>query len=76
MIFRRAIGGRFPLNTTVADGLLPAYMYVALSYSSVDAELSGTFMQLWRPKSQLLIEGLFEQVLRGLCICIRRARCR
>ena len=57
-----AIGGRFPLNTTVADGLLPAYMYMALSYSSVDAELSGTFMQLWRPKSQLLIEGLFEQV--------------
>ncbi len=57
-----AIGGRFPLNTTVADGLLPAYMYMALSYPSVDAELAGTFMQLWRPKSQLLIEGLFEQV--------------
>ena len=57
-----AIGGRFPLNTTVADGLLPAYMYMALSYAPVDAELSGTFMQLWRPKSQLLIEGLFEQV--------------
>ncbi len=57
-----AIGGRFPLNTTVADGLLPAYMYMALSYPSIDAELSGTFMQLWRPKSQLLIEGLFEQV--------------
>ena len=57
-----AIGGRFPLNTTVIDGLLPAYMYMALSYPSVDAELSGTFMQLWRPKSQLLIEDLFEQV--------------
>ena len=57
-----AIGGRFPLNTTVTDGLLPAYMYVALSYPSVDAELSGAFMQLWRPQSQLLIEGLFEQV--------------
>ncbi len=57
-----AIGGRFPLNTTVADGLLPAYMYMALSYPSVDAELAGTFMQLWRPQSQLLIEGLFEQV--------------
>ena len=57
-----AIGGRFPLNTTVTDGLLPAYMYVALSYPSVDAELAGTFMQLWRPQSQLLIEGLFEQV--------------
>ena len=28
----------------------------------MDVELSGTFMQLWRPKSQLLIEGLFEQV--------------
>ena len=57
-----AINGRFPLNTTVTDGLLPAYMYMALSYSSVDAELAGTFMQLWRPQSQLLIEGLFEQV--------------
>ena len=57
-----AIGGRFPLNTTVTDGLLPAYMYMALSYSPVDAELAGTFMQLWRPQSQLLIEGLFEQV--------------
>ena len=57
-----AIGGRFPLNTTVTDGLLPAYMYMALSYPSVDAELAGTFMQLWRPQSQLLIEGLFEQV--------------
>ena len=57
-----AIGGRFPLNTTVADGLLPAYMYMALSYPSVDAELAGTFMQLWRPDLQLLIEGLFEQV--------------
>ena len=57
-----AINGRFPLNTTVTDGLLPAYMYVALSYPSVDAELAGTFMQLWRPQSQLLIEGLFEQV--------------
>ena len=57
-----AINGRFPLNTTVTDGLLPAYMYMALSYPSVDAELAGTFMQLWRPQSQLLIEGLFEQV--------------
>ena len=57
-----AIGGRFPLNTTVADGFLPAYMYMALSYPSVDAELAGTFMQLWRPQLQLLIEGLFEQV--------------
>ena len=57
-----AIGGRFPLNTTVTDGLLPAYMYMALSFPSVDAELSGTFMQLWKPELQLLIEGLFEQV--------------
>ena len=57
-----AINGRFPLNTTVTDGLLPAYMYMALSYPSVDAELAGAFMQLWRPQSQLLIEGLFEQV--------------
>ena len=57
-----AIGGRFPLNTTVTDGHVPAYMYMALSYPSVDVELAGTFMQLWRPQSQLLIEGLFEQV--------------
>ena len=57
-----AIGGRFPLNTTVTDGFLPAYMYMALSYPSVDAELAGTFMQLWRPDSQLLVKGLFEQV--------------
>ncbi|MXZ08835.1 MAG: hypothetical protein F4Y79_05255 [Gemmatimonadetes bacterium] len=59
-----AINGRFPLSTTVTitGGLLPAYMYVALSYPSVDAELSGAFMQLWRPQSQLLIERLFEQV--------------
>ena len=57
-----AINGRFPLHTTVTDGLLPAYMYMALSYPSVDAELAGAFMQLWKPDSQLLIEGLFEQV--------------
>ena len=57
-----AVNGRFPRNTAVATKLLPAYMYVALSYDPVDAELSGAFMQLWKPKSQLLIEDLFEQV--------------
>ena len=61
-----AIGGRFPLNTTVADGLLPAYMYMALSYPSVDAELAGAFMQLWRPESQLLIDDLFKKVSAGI----------
>ncbi|MXZ08381.1 MAG: hypothetical protein F4Y79_02965 [Gemmatimonadetes bacterium] len=57
-----AVNGRFPRNTAVATKLLPAYMYVALSYASVDAELSGAFMQLWKPDSQLLIEDLFERV--------------
>ena len=57
-----AVNGRFPRNTAVATKLLPAYMYVALSYDSVDAELSGAFMQLWKPDSQLLIEDLFERV--------------
>ncbi len=57
-----AVNGRFPRNTAVATKLLPAYMYVALSYPSVDAELSGAFMQLWKPKSQLLIEDLFQRV--------------
>ena len=57
-----AVNGRFPRNTAVATKLLPAYMYVALSYAPVDAELSGAFMQLWRPNSQLLIEDLFERV--------------
>ena len=57
-----AVNGRFPRNTAVATKLLPAYMYVALSYPSVDAELSGAFMQLWKPKSQLLIEDLFQWV--------------
>ena len=57
-----AVNGRFPRNTAVATKLLPAYMYVALSYPAVDAELSGAFMQLWKPDSQLLIEDLFEQV--------------
>ncbi|MDE2800165.1 MAG: chondroitinase family polysaccharide lyase [Gemmatimonadota bacterium] len=57
-----AVNGRFPRNTAVATKLLPAYMYVALSYSPVDAELSGAFMQLWKPDSQLLIEDLFERV--------------
>ena len=57
-----AVNGRFPRNTAVAAKLLPAYMYVALSYSPVDAELSGAFMQLWKPDSQLLIEDLFQQV--------------
>ena len=57
-----AVNGRFPRNTAVATKLLPAYMYVALSYTPVDAELSGAFMQLWKPKSQLLIEDLFQRV--------------
>ena len=57
-----AVNGRFPRNTAVVTKLLPAYMYVALSYSPVDEELSGAFMQLWKPKSQLLIEDLFERV--------------
>ena len=57
-----AVNGRFPRNTAVATKLLPAYMYVALSYSPVDAELSGAFMQLWKPDSQLLIEDMFERV--------------
>ena len=57
-----AVNGRFPRNTAVATKLLPAYMYVALSYSPVDAELSGAFMQLWKPDSQLLIKDMFERV--------------
>ena len=61
-----AINGRFPFNTAVTDGLLPAYMYLALSYDPVDAELAGAFMQLWRPQSQLLIEGLFKKVSVGI----------
>ncbi len=61
-----AIGGRFPLNTSVANKLLPAYMYMALSYPSVDAELAGTFMRLWKPGSSFLIEDLFEQVSAGI----------
>ena len=61
-----AIGGRFPNNTTVNDANLPAYMYVALSYPSVNAELAGAFMQLWKPQSQLLREGLFEQASAGI----------
>ena len=61
-----AIGGRFPLNTTVATKLLPAYMYLALSYTPKDVELSDAFMQLWKPDSQLLIEDLFQQVSAGI----------
>ena len=57
-----AVNGRFPRNTAVATKLLPAYMYVALSYDPVDAELSGAFMHLWKPDSQLLIEDLFQRV--------------
>ena len=57
-----AVNGRFPRNTAVATKLLPAYMYMALSYAPVDAELSGAFMHLWKSDSQLLIEDLFEQV--------------
>ena len=61
-----AIGGRFPLSTTVATKLLPAYMYMAMSYPSVDAELAGVFMRLWKPKSQLLIEDLFQRAGAGI----------
>ena len=61
-----AIGGRFPHSTTVVDGNLPAYMYMALSYDPVDAELAGAFMRLWRPDSQLLIEGLFKRASAGI----------
>ena len=61
-----AIGGRFPLSTTVATKLLPAYMYMAMSYSPVDAELAGAFMRLWRPQSQLLREDLFERASAGI----------
>ena len=57
-----AINGRFPYGTTMANGLLPAYMYLAKSYPSVDAELAGTFMQIWKPDLPLLIEGLFKKV--------------
>ena len=56
-----AIGGRYPHSTTVISKRLPAYMYVAMSYTPADAELSGTFMRLWRPESQLLIEDLFQK---------------
>ena len=61
-----AIAGRFPFSTTVITKLLPAYMYVAMSYPSIDAELSGTFMRLWKPKSQVLIEDLFQKVGAGI----------
>ena len=57
-----AIGGRFPFSTTIANRLLPAQMYVAMSYTPVDAELSGAFMHLWRPESPVLKVELFPRV--------------
>ena len=61
-----AINGRYPFRTRLTIKLLPAYMYVAMSYPSIDAELSGTFMRLWKPKSQLLIEDLFRKASAGI----------
>ena len=49
-----AIGGRFPYQTDMASKLLPAYMYMALSYDTVDLQLAGVFMQLWKPESPFL----------------------
>ncbi len=60
-----AINGRFPLQTSAADKLLPAYMYTAMSYTPVDAELSGTFMRLWRPELPILQE-LFDSASPGI----------
>ncbi len=57
-----AINGRFPFNTQMADKILPAYMYMALSHTPIDAELSGAFMRLWKPESPLLKGGLFQRV--------------
>ena len=61
-----AIGGRFPFSTTAISKLIPAYMYMAMSYPKVDTELSGTFMRLWKPNSPLLIENLFKSVGAGI----------
>ena len=60
-----AINGRYPFRTQLAIKLIPAYMYVAMSYPKVDTELSGTFMRLWRPESRLLIEDLFKRASAG-----------
>ena len=57
-----AINGRFPFQTEVINEILPAYMYLALAYAPVNAELSGAFMRLWKPESPVLKDGLFQQV--------------
>ena len=57
-----AINGRFPFSTSVITRNLPAYMYMALSYSPVDAELAGAFMQLWKPEMSLLQRDLFRRI--------------
>ena len=61
-----AINGRFPYHTDMANKLLPAYMYLAKSYASVDAELAGAFMQLWQPESAFLKDDLFTRVSVGI----------
>ena len=57
-----ALNGRYPFRTQLAIKLIPAYMYMAMSYTPVDAELSGAFMRIWNPKSQLQINDLFQKV--------------
>ncbi len=56
-----AINGRFPFNTRMAGTLVPACMYTALSYTPVDEELAIAFMQLWKPESPDLYNGLFSR---------------
>ncbi len=57
-----ALNGRYPFRTRLAIKLIPAYMYAALSYTPVDVELSGAFMRLWNPKSELQIKDLLQKV--------------
>ncbi len=57
-----ALNGRYPFRTQLAIKLIPAYMYAALSHTPVDVELSGAFIRLWNPKSQLQIKDLFQKV--------------
>ncbi len=60
-----ALNGRFPFRTRLADKLLPAYVYAALSYTPVDEELSGTFMRLWRPELPF-VQEVFQKVSAGI----------
>ncbi len=57
-----AINGRFPFKTEVINEILPAYMYLSLTYAPVDSDLAGAFMRLWQPETSFLKDGLFSKV--------------